>query len=267
MKLHSLGYRTDLIFTRFDGETIDRGSYLVVKTHSNPNYFWGNLLVFDRAPKAGDFKKWKEIFKTEFTNPRIYHFTFAWDSPSGETGEISQFLNEEFHLEKSVVLTAESVHLPTKYHPEIQVEPIRQDQDWEKSIQIQIAGANDSLSKSQWEKFYRSQMDRYRKMVELERGVWFGAYLNLNLVACLGIFTESGLGRYQTVSTHPDYQRQGICGSLVYKSAQYAFEKMGVQTLVMVADVDYHAARIYESVGFRPSEKMVGVCWWDKTRA
>jgi len=36
MKVHSLGYQTDLIFPAFDGEVIDRGDYLVIKTPSNP---------------------------------------------------------------------------------------------------------------------------------------------------------------------------------------------------------------------------------------
>lgn len=38
---------------------------------------------------------------------------------------------------------------------------------------------------------------------------------------------------------------------------------MGVDTLVMIADEHYHAARIYESVGFKPVEKIRGLTWWD----
>jgi hypothetical protein len=40
---------------------------------------------------------------------------------------------------------------------------------------------------------------------------------------------------------------------------------MGIEKLVMVADENYHAARIYESVGFKPVEKIYGVCWSDKS--
>ncbi len=110
MDLRSLGYKTDLIFTALDGEVIDRGSYLVVKTLSNPNYFWGNLLIFDRAPKNGDFASWLKLFKAEFQDHRIYHMTFAWDSPTGEFGETSEFLDYGFRLERGVALTAQSVH-------------------------------------------------------------------------------------------------------------------------------------------------------------
>ena len=39
MELKLLALKTDLIFTKQDGEILDRGNYLVVKTTSNPNFF------------------------------------------------------------------------------------------------------------------------------------------------------------------------------------------------------------------------------------
>ena len=103
-------------------------------------------------------------------------------------------------------------------------------------------------------------------MVQSGLGCWFGGFLGSRMVASLGIFRDGDVGRYQIVSTHAEFRRRGICGSLVYLSARHAFEEMGLTTLVMVADEDYHAARIYESAGFIPSEKILGVCWWDKAR-
>ena len=110
-------------------------------------------------------------------------------------------------------------------------------------------------------------MARYRKMAQAGLGAWFGAFLENQLVADLGLFFEAGVGRFQQVETHPDFRRRGICGTLVYHSSRFGFEKMEARTLVMVADEHYHAARIYESVGFRPKERQVGLDWWDKTKA
>jgi len=39
-----------------------------------------------------------------------------------------------------------------------------------------------------------------------------------------------------------------------------------MKTLVMVADENYHAAKIYESIGFQPEEKQVGLDWWKKSK-
>lgn len=125
---------------------------------------------------------------------------------------------------------------------------------------------NSDMPTADLETFYQTQMTRYRSMISNGRGLWFGAYIGNTMVASLGLFTSESLGRYQVVTTHPDHQRQGICGTLVYKTAQYAFETLKLKTLVMVADENYHAAKIYESVGFKGTEKMIGVSWYDKTK-
>ena len=83
MKLQSLGYKSELVFLNFDGKVDNRDSYLVMRTLTNPNYFWGNLLVYDRLPQKGDYKKWIQDFKNEFTDPKIYHVTLAWDHAAG----------------------------------------------------------------------------------------------------------------------------------------------------------------------------------------
>ncbi len=258
MKLTSLGLKTDLIFIKHEGVVLDRGDYLAVKTKSNPNFFWGNLLIFKNPPTSGVKEEWVELFNQEFTDPRIYHKTFAWDSE--EIGEIKAFQEAGYKLEKSLVLTVDEGRLvpPKKMNEQIKIVPLK-GSDWNEVIRVQ------SASNPEHANFYPKQAPAYQKMVKAGHGEWFGAYFDNLLVGSLGIFKEDKIGRYQLVSTHPSYQRQGICGTLVYKSAQYAFSKMGVEKLVMIADEDYHAARIYESVGFKQVEKMYGVCWFDKS--
>lgn len=39
----SLGWRTDLIFARFDGQVTDCGKHVRVRTPANPTFWWGNL--------------------------------------------------------------------------------------------------------------------------------------------------------------------------------------------------------------------------------
>ena len=81
----------------------------------------------------------------------------------------------------------------------------------------------------------------------------------------LGIFFEGPVGRYQMVGTHPDFRKQGICGTLVYEAGLMAFEEFALDHLVMEADPDYHAARIYESVGFNKAEINYSLSWWKKS--
>lgn len=265
MQLRSLGFRSELVFTDFDGKIEDRGDYLVVRTLTNPHFFWGNLLIFDKPPQKGDFSKWVSLFKKEFTDPSIYHMTFAWDLE--EKGDLADFEQAGFELERNIVLATSEVTEPPRVHSELQVRPLQGDEEWERMIQIQVDSAHGHLPRHEWEKFYHSQSIRYRTMEKAHRGHWFGGFINNQLIAGLGIFHDGNLGRYQIVSTHPDFRRQGVCGTLVYRSAQYALKTLGLKQLVMCADPDYHAARIYESVGFKPVQVDHGVCWWDRSRA
>ena len=68
------------------------------------------------------------------------------------------------------------------------------------------------------------------------------------------MFTGHGVGRFQHVVTHPAYRRRGICGTLVYEIGSLALTRDDVDYLVMHADPDYHAARIYRSLGFQQTE-------------
>lgn len=193
--------------------------------------------------------------------------TFAWDSPTGEIGDVSEFTEKEFTLEDNAVLTATTVHKPKRLNELLEVKILETDSEWSTLIDIQTESADYThLSKDAWRGHYTKQAPRYRAMQKAGRGDWFGGFLNGKLVAGLGIFHEDGLGRYQLVSTHPDYRRQGICGTLVYHSAQHAFKHYGVSKLVMCADPGYFAIDIYKSVGFKHEVTEHGVGWWDRSR-
>ena len=266
-QIKSLGYRTDFIFNRLDGSVEDKGEYIVAKTASNPNYFWGNLLLFKKPPEKGDLKRWREYFLQEFSAPTVFHMTFAWDSPNAAEGECDEFIKDGFELSKNIVLTTSSVEKSKKYNDEIIVRPIDLDTNLQRCVDIQLSGAaTDKLAVETWRDFYLKSMVQFKVLTQSGHGKWFGAFLNSELVGSLGIFLDADVCRYQLVSTHKDFQRKGVCSSLVYESARYALEKMGAKVLVMVADEEYHAAKIYESVGFKPNQRQIGLCYWDKEK-
>jgi RimJ/RimL family protein N-acetyltransferase len=264
MELKALGFKSEFIFTGFDGLVEDRGHYMVIRTPTNPTYFWGNLLIFDKPPKLDDYEKWVELFKKEFTDPRIYHITLAWDSGTGIVPQAERFIENGYKLETTGVMSATSVIKPVKFSESLEVRPLRSKSEWDDMIQVQIDSSHDYMPKAEWESFYRKQAIRYQKMVDAGMGHWFGGFIDGKLVSSLGLFHNNGLGRFQIVSTHPDHTRKGYCSTLVYKSAQYAFDKMGVKDLVMCADPDYFAINIYESCGFQRRHIEQGVSWYDK---
>jgi hypothetical protein len=50
-KLRSVGFVTDLFLVAFDGVIEDKGRYVVVRTPSNPDFWWGNFLLYPEAPE------------------------------------------------------------------------------------------------------------------------------------------------------------------------------------------------------------------------
>ena len=263
MDIQSLGRRTDLIFAKFSGSVTDRGSYTLIQTPSNPGYHWGNYIVFDQPPQRGSLKLWKGIFDKEFgyyTDP--HHYVFTWDTGMEDRGDCQEFLDAGFELDSATVLTAQKLRPPPHLNGNVIVRKISTDQEWSEVIRLQTLCADPKFLNDYYEQFKQRQMSAYRKMSEAGRGAWFGAFLDGQLVGNLGIFYEGKVGRYQNVGSHPDHRRTGICGTLVYLTGESAFKDFGVTDLVMEADVDYHAARIYESVGFKRREINYALSWW-----
>jgi ribosomal protein S18 acetylase RimI-like enzyme len=246
MVIQSLGYQTQLMVDGFDSEIIDRGSYMVIVTPSTPGYYWGNFILFSDPPQIGDLANWSRIYAKEIGyRPHIEHQAFGWDSPDGDLGHIEPFERARFHIEQSTVFKAAKVRHPPEYDASIIVRTVAGESDWHQAIYRHWRG--------------ESAMWRYRAMSEAGHSAWFGAFVGDLLVGGLGICVKDGLGRFMSVGTHPDFQRRGVCRSLVYQAACYAFEHMGANTLVMGTTKDSQAARIYQQVGFEPVEQQVGV--------
>ena len=265
MKIHSLGRRTDLIFSRFSGTVNDREDYTAIKTPSNPGYHWGNYLIFNRAPQAGDLKKWQEIFDFEFDYyVEPHHYVFAWDTGKEEHGEYQEFEDSGFEFESAVVLVGKEFDEPPHRNTDIEIRTIQSEKEWEAVIKLQTLCTDPKYLNEYYKDFKRKQIAEYKQMTNAGLGNWFGAFIDGILVGDPGIFFESEIGRYQNVETHSGHRRQGICGTLVYETGQFAFKEYGVDYLVMEADLEYHAARIYESVGFERSEVNHSLSWWRK---
>lgn len=263
MQIKSLGYCTDLIFAAFDGEIMDRGDYLVIRTPTNPSFYWGNYLLFAEPPGVGDYQRWQSLFAEEIgTRPEVSHQTFGWDSGSGEHGEIAPFLENGFHIEESVVLTTQQLHPPEKKAEGLAIRPLRSNKEWAQCLENQVACRSPGFTESDFRVFARRQMERYQAMSQARLGTWFGAFLGDRLVADLGIFADKALGRYQMVQTHPDFRRQGIARRLVVEAGAYALEHFGLTRLVIVAEADSAAERLYRKAGFEVVERQIGMGRW-----
>mgnify|MGYP001792432224 FL=1 len=71
----------------------------------------------------------------------------------------------------------------------------------------------------------------------------------------LGLFTDgSGLGRFQSVQTLESARRRGLAATLIHRASLVGLRDYAIRELVMVADPDYAAIRVYRALGFADSE-------------
>jgi ribosomal protein S18 acetylase RimI-like enzyme len=71
----------------------------------------------------------------------------------------------------------------------------------------------------------------------------------------LGLFSDgSGLGRFQSVATLRSARRRGLAATLVHHASLVGLRDYAIRDLVMVADPDYAAIRMYRLLGFADSE-------------
>ena len=108
--------------------------------------------------------------------------------------------------------------------------------------------------------FTERRMTARREQQEAGLGGWFGAFVDGEMLCGLGLFTDgSGLGRFQDVETVASARRRGLAASLVHHASLVGLREYAIRELVMVADPDYAAIRIYRSLGFTDSEIQIQV--------
>jgi ribosomal protein S18 acetylase RimI-like enzyme len=146
------------------------------------------------------------------------------------------------------------VHEPPRPHLGATYRPLESDADWAQQIEVARAGEDVGYDLP----FVTARTRADRRLVDGGYGAWWGAFEGDRLLASMGLFTASeGLARFQNVKTHPDARGRGLAGTLVHRVSRYGFEELGARTLVMVADPDYLAIRIYRSVGFAETERQL----------
>lgn len=253
MEITSLGYRTDLLLLELGGSTFrDTGEYVVVRTPANPGFWWGNFLLY-RTPFAPDDAKIRlEDFRREF--PAAKHVALGIDSVDGEIGAENEVTAAGLKVDRSVVMTADRVVPPPRPNTEATYRFLDGDDDWAQLFDQGIATADMTVD-ADYEDFTRRKVATQRALVEAGHGKWFGAFDGDRLQSSLGLmFDGKGVARFQTVQTSHEDRGRGLAGTLVHHASTYGLTEGGARTLVMVADPDYLAVRIYRSVGFNDTE-------------
>lgn len=265
--LNSLALRTNLMMDKYHTVINESPEFISVKTPSRPDYFWGNYIICKNEQSLNTYRESIEAFEKLIGKKSELGFiaiTFDWTA--FEISFFDEFIENGFELEVSRVLSTDKVDLPPKINKEIQIKEIDLNGNLDFYVDVQFSSnwgyGNDEIQK----KFLKDNIEEFAALSQKMPAKRFGAYLNDEIIAELGVYWENGIARFNNVGTHKDYRRIGACSTLVYEVSKTILEREDVSTLVMEADDSYHAAGIYESVGFKPTEKLASLEWRDSKK-
>jgi hypothetical protein len=85
------------------------------------------------------------------------------------------------------------------------------------------------------------------------------------VVGSCGVVVTAGRGRFKAVDTALAHRRRGLSSRLVVEAGHLASKDVGATQFVIVADGEYHALGLDESLGFERAEHVFGVCFWPRS--
>jgi RimJ/RimL family protein N-acetyltransferase len=266
--IQSLVWTTDIDALGVDHELRRCGSYWVVQSPSNPTFWWGNFLLFDDPPGRGDWARWEALFEVENRGrPEVTHRSFAWDQTDGGIGDAEwELVTRGYQLERTAGLlaTPDQIRAHERANRDVEVvaldpRPGQDERLWRAAMEVWRQQTPAVEAPAYRLEFLRRRQAELRQLFgQGDRGAWYLALLDGEAVGGLGIVVTGGRARYQTVDTLEAHRDQGVATRLITDAAAHAAANHDIDHLVIAADPDHHAIRIYESVGFKQSELVVG---------
>ncbi len=261
MKLESVGHQTDLFFLEEDSIVEHHADAIVIKSPSNPEFFFGNYLIFNRSNTELDVHHYVERFNQAFSDAKgINHVAFSWDI-GFPIDQLSIPASYSKDLLRS--LTFQGDMEPPKKLPFF-IKPIETDSEWDQ-VKTSQAALMLEFAQDDVEKMLTRRISNYRRLIENGEGIWLGAFDGSTLAGNLGIFHRNNLARFQNVSTTAQYRSRGICKTLIKTAVQLVEQKNPYISFVIQTEQGSIAEQIYLSLGFIPTEEVVAVYQYKKS--
>ena len=279
-RVRSLGYRTDLLLAGLDGELRAGDGWVAARVPSSPLFWFGNFVLFDAPPGAGDVAEWEATFDRALDGVPVLTRHFGWDvAPAGTAEETdagaedgsglgtgapskegsAAFTDAGYTRIESVVLRCDAPMRAPRSHPTAEVRPIEGAAEWGRVLEIQRGSLPSQRGSTDFDTFQVQQLARDRRLVAAGHGVWYGAFVDGELLATMGLYVVAGIGRCQAVATAPEARRQGLAAALVHAVVTRGLAEQGAREVVMITTPNGPAERVYRSVGFQSVERIASL--------
>lgn len=246
--MKSLEFATDLLVQSGQYKLTNHANRYVQITPNEPNFWFGNRVVFRDV--LSDAQSHLDLFHADL--PAARHICMGWDLPGLDMAKIEKlFAGTGLIVEQADSLTLTGPLRRTEAPDSVTLRPFQTPSDWRQSEAIaKTEHIKDGLPEAGLETFLRAHSASRQELIAQGMGQWFGAFKGDTLVGDMGIFHDQTHMRYQSVQTHKDHRRQGICAALLCACLDWAKPRAPDALPVIVADADSDAGRLYRRAGF-----------------
>lgn len=255
--LRSLTMQSELLTLSGLSHLTDHGRYLVQETPAEPNFWMGNQLILkDEGYSA---KEALALFEDHF--PNASHRSVVWDIPNMSKSAIPPeyaALGCKHDSVDALTLTGplRQVDVPDG----ITIRPVETAAEWAAALDLaHDVGIEEGYEQSGYRIYLENRIEGRKVQIAKGMGQWFGAFDGDALVCQMGIFHNDTVARYQSVETRITHRRRGICSALLRHVAPWALNRAPMAKVVIVAEMDGNAGRLYRSMGFEHAETIHGV--------
>lgn len=256
------GWRTDFTMHGVAGVVEEHDDCIVVRTPSNPTFYWGNLLLLRDAPRDEDVGLWRARFEREITRrqPASDHVAIGINVPyAGQLLPAWQAAGLELHVNAVMrLLPGQLVALGASTAHEVLVRPIVWATEVDAIITLECADVH-GFEPTGYRAYRERLFGHYRTLHQQGLAEWFGLWCDGVLAADCGLVRDRAVpqatARFQRVATHPAWRRRGLARALVHHVGRYALQAWQAAEVIMVADPDDVAIQLYRSLGWREFER------------
>ncbi|MCK8484393.1 GNAT family N-acetyltransferase [Aliiroseovarius sp. S2029] len=255
--MRSLEFATDLMVQSGQCLVTCHPDRVVQITPEEPNFWFGNRVIFCDPPTDAD----RLIAQFHADVPTAKHLCIGWDIPNLARDEVAAvFDGSGLRVEQSDTLALRGDLNRAQTPDGLTIRPMECADDWVQSEAIaKVDLIKDGAPERGMDDYLRQKTKARQVQIAKGLGQWFGAFDGDWLVGDMGIFHDDKLIRYQSVQTHEDHRRRGICAALLCVCLDWARSRAPKALPVIVAQADSDAGRLYRRAGFELAETTMSV--------
>ncbi|MCH9682491.1 MAG: GNAT family N-acetyltransferase [Deltaproteobacteria bacterium] len=274
--VRSPGWRSDLGLHSALGSLEELPEGWRCELPSIPDNPFGNMLVLRGAPGARTPQAVAALFDDHFGATEVTQLCVGWDDPGADASTLAPFIAQGFQAIDDVALAFEGAELDTgRTATGGDVRLRRLDLGIETARVLACELAVDARRATPYGPVaVRRSVAWSRAVLAVgdtadgkegeptagsEIGGWYGAEVDGQVVATLGIVSVGGHGRLQSVGTHPSHRNRGIGSALLAWAWRDAAARLDLDRLLLITSRDGDAERFYRRMGFRRTGGNLGV--------